>query len=174
MSSITKLRTSHSVKFFDNAVALSLVQAFHRHLDIESLLELFYSQASATLQIVGMSFKDPDGVYAFDFGESGQHTTSYNLTYQTTKLGELVFRFSRRASEDTLATAEDLAALAMSPINNALIYARARRTTPTHAKPTDAGQSQIPPLAPGNDDSLVLVSLDGLAEIQDRDGPEWA
>ena len=56
MSSITTLRTSQSVRFFDNAVALSLVQAFHRHLDIDSLLEQFYSQATATLQVVGMGF----------------------------------------------------------------------------------------------------------------------
>ena len=38
----------------------------------------------------------------------------------------------------------------------------------------DAGQSQVLPVAPGHDDSLVLVSLDGFAEIQDRGGPEWA
>lgn len=104
MTSITKLRTSQTVKFFDNAVALSLVQAFHRHLDIESLLKVFYSQATATLQLVGMRFKDPDGVYSFEYGDSGPHTTSYNLTYQDTKLGEIVFHFPRRASEDTLAT----------------------------------------------------------------------
>ncbi|MCZ6643514.1 MAG: diguanylate cyclase [Gammaproteobacteria bacterium] len=174
MSSITKLRTSQTVKFFDNAVALNLVQAFHRHLDIEALLELFYSQATATLQLVGMRFKDPDGVYSFEFGESGPHTTSYNLTYQETKLGEIVFHFPRRASEDTLATAEDLAALVMSPINNALIYARARHTPPKQPKLTDASRSQVPPIAPGNDDSLVLLGLDGFTEIQDRDGPEWA
>lgn len=174
MSSITTLRTSQSVRFFDNAVALSLVQAFHRHLDIDSLLELFYAQATATLRVVGMGFKDPDGVYSFEFGESGRHTTRYNLTYQETKLGEIVFHFTRRASEDTLATAEDLASLVMSPINNALIYARARRSAPEQPKPTDAGQGQVPPIAPGNDDSLVLVSLDGFAEIQDSDGPQWA
>ena len=174
MTSITKLRTSQTVKFFDNAVALSLVQAFHRHLDIESLLKVFYSQATATLQLVGMRFKDPDGVYSFEYGESGPHTTSYNLTYQDTKLGEIVFHFPRRASEDTLATAEDLAALVMSPINNALIYARARRTPPVRPKLTDASEGQVPPIAPGNDDSLLLLGLDGFTEIQDRDGPQWA
>ena len=174
MSSITKLRTSQTVQFFDKAVALSLVQAFHRHLEIQSLLELFYSQASAALQLTGMRFKDPDGIYSFEFGETGRHTTSYNLSYQGTKLGEIVFQFSRRASEDTLATAEDLAALVMSPINNALIYARARRSTPEQPTRTDASESQMPNVAPGNDDSLVLVSLDGFAEIQNRDGLEWA
>ena len=174
MSSITTLRTSQSVRFFDKAVALNLVQAFHRHLDIDSLLELFYSQATATLQVVGMGFKDPDGLYSFEFGERGPHTASYNLTYQETKLGEIVFHFTRRASEDTLATAEDLAALVMSPINNALIYARARRSAPEQPKLADADQNQVPPIAPGNNDSLILVGLDGFAEIQDRDGPQWA
>ena len=73
-----------------------------------------------------------------------------------------------------MATAEDLAALVMSPINNALIYARARRSAPEQPKLADAGKNQVPPIAPGNDDSLVLVGLDGFAEIQDRDGPQWA
>lgn len=128
---------------------------------MNSLLELFYSQATATLQLVGRRFKDPDGVYSFEYGESGPHTTSYNLTDQDTKLGEIVFHFPRRASEDTLATAEDLAALVRSPINHALIYARARRTPPVRPKLTDAIEGQVPPIAPGNDDSLLLLGLDG-------------
>jgi GGDEF domain-containing protein len=68
-----------------------------------------------------------------------------------------------------LKTAEDLIALAMSPIRNPLLY---RQALSSQAEPEPIGADAS--LTPGNDDSLVLVKLDGFEQIRNRDGSEWA
>jgi len=184
MASITKLKTSQSVQFFDHSAAFNLVQAFHRHLDLGDLLQAFFAQAHTLLECVGMRYRNPADGIDLQLGEGGPHTTSYNLTYQDSNLGELVFLFRRKVTEDTLATAEDLTSLVMSPINNALLYRRAlpQADATDNAADPSATSTPNPNPAPkraeavktGNDDTLVLISLDGFATIRDRDGAEWA
>jgi diguanylate cyclase (GGDEF)-like protein len=176
MASITKLKTSQSIQFFEHSVALNLVQAFHRHLDLGDLLTLFFNQAAAIVQAVGVRYRNPDDAIDLEFGTSGRHTTSYNLTYQDDNLGEVIFSFERRVTEDTLATAEDLIALAMSPIKNALLYRHARLAAETVVSDLKSHSQTTPAalLKPGNDDMLVLLGLDGISETRARDGAEWA
>ena len=174
MASITKLKTNQSVQFFDHGAAFNLVQAFHRHLDLGDLLQAFFAQAHTLLECVGLRYCNAADEIDIQLGESGPHTASYNLTYQEANLGELVFLFRRRVTEDTLATAEDLTSLVMSPINNALHYRRALQNTQTPAHGPVAAPKRADGVKPGDDDTLVLISLDGFASIRDRDGAEWA
>ena len=176
MASITKLKTSQSIQFFDHSVALNLVQAFHRNLDLGALLTVFFSQAASILQARGMRYRNPDDDIDMKYGGGGPHTSSYNLAYQQEELGELIFNFERPVGEDTLTTAEDLIVLVMSPIKNALAYRRAC----LHS--TSADDSLLPParsmpaaiLNPGDNDMIVLIGLDGIAETRARDGVECA
>ena len=174
MASITKLKTSQSVQFFDHGAAFNLVQAFHRHLDLGDLLQAFFAQAHTLLECVGLRYRNAADEIDVQLGESGPHTTSYNLTYQEANLGELVFLFRRRVTEDTLATAEDLTSLVMSPIHNALQYRRALLKTDTSAHGPKPAPKHTDGAKPGDDDTLVLISLDGFATIRDRDGADWA
>ncbi|MEZ5557146.1 MAG: diguanylate cyclase [Pseudomonadales bacterium] len=178
MASITKLRTAESVQFFDSTVALSLVQAFHRHLDLERLLQIFWGQASALVQATGLRYRNPELGLEFDLGTTGRHTASYNLTYQEQRLGELLFRFQRRVDEDTLATAEDLIALVMPAIKNALAYYAACRQAQPRDPAARPGGADLPVAAaaepPPNDDTLLLVGLDGFNDIRRQDGEAWA
>jgi len=167
MASITKLKTAQSIQFFDHSVALNLLQAFHRHLDLTLLLELFCTQASAVIQTVGIHYSKPDDDIDLVLNRQGRHTASYNLSYQEEDLGQLVFSFDTRVTEETLATAEDLVALVMSPIRNALLYRRAC------AAPPDLTDAIAMP-RPGRDDALVLVKVDDIDDIRERFGDEWA
>jgi len=185
MTAITRLKTAQNIQFFDHAVALNLVQAFHRQLELEGLLELFYSQASAVLQTAGMRYRNAAETVDWQRDRQQGHAATYNLTYQNEQFGELTFYFVTPVSEEILATAEDLVALAMSPLRNALLYRRAllgqgRPTTagaapdairapePAAMRATDAG------LAPGRDDALILVRIDDIELIRQRDGDAWA
>jgi diguanylate cyclase (GGDEF)-like protein len=169
MSSITKLKTAQSVRNFEPAVALNLVQAFHRHLELAPLLELFFSQAEAVAQAVGVHYRNPAADIDLFIAEHGRHTASYNLTYQDENLGELTCHFRNRVTEEGLETAEDLITLVMSPVKNALRYLQATRSA---AVPQQIGEQAS--LTPGNDDSLLLLQLDGFREIRTRDGDAWA
>jgi len=169
MTSITKLKTAQSVRNFEPSVALSLVQAFHRQLELTPLLELLFGQAQAIVQAVGMHYRNPAAGIDLFFADKGRHTASYNLTYSDENLGELTCHFHQRVTEESLETAEDLIALVMSPIRNALLY---RQALNTQVEPESIGADAS--LTPGNDDSLVLVQLDGYEQIRNRDGSEWA
>lgn len=167
MTSITKLKTAQSIQYFEPSVALSLVLAFHRQLDLDALLALFHSQATALLQVTGCHYRNPDADIDRMIEASGRHTASYNLTYQEAHLGELILHFNRRVDEEVLNTAEDLIALVMPAIRNALKYRTALY-----------GERAAPELRtsarPARGDSLVLVQIDGLPEIRKRDGDVWA
>ncbi len=125
MASITKLRTSESIRFFDHSVALSLVQAFHQHLDLYRLLNVFWSQSAAMVQASSLRYRNPDQNIEEIFGHASRHSATYNLSYQNEKLGEITFTFARRVDEGTLATAEVLIALVMPAVKNALAYGSA-------------------------------------------------
>jgi len=169
MSSITKLKTAQTVRNFEPSVALNLVQAFHRQLDLTPLLELLFGQTQAVVQAVGMHYRNPDMGIDLFFADKGPHTASYNLTYQEENLGELTCHFRQRVTEESLETAEDLIALAMSPIKNALRYQLALHSS---AQPQKISEDAA--LTPGNDDALLLVKIDGFDVIRNRDGDEWA
>ena len=179
MASITKLKTSQSIQFFDHSAALNLVQAFHRHLDLADLLGLLYSQAAAMLDATGMHYRNTDDAIDIEFGSAGRHTANYNLIYQDENLGEVLFSFENRVTEDTLTTAEDLIVLAMSPVKNALAYRQI--SSPEHVVVTEVmthpQTAVVDPahiVKPGNDDTLVLVGLDGIAETRSSNGEAWA
>ena len=169
MSSITKLKTAQTVRNFEPSVALNLVQAFHRQLDLMPLLELLFGQTQAVVQAVGMHYRNPDRGIDLFFADRGPHTASYNLTNQEESLGELTCHFRQRVTEESLETAEDLIALAMSPIKNALRYQLALHSS---AQPQKISEDAA--LTPGNDDALLLVKIDGFDVIRNRDGDEWA
>lgn len=171
MSSITKLRTSETIQYFDHSAALALVQAFHRHLDLTRLLGMFWSQSAALVQATSLRYCCPEQAVDTHFGSDGRHTARYNLSYQNQALGEMTFSFQRRVDQDTLATAEDLIALVMPAIKNALAYLAACR-----AAELARGQRVDEPsaLQTGGDDTVVLLAIDGFAEIGRSHGAAWA
>ncbi|MEZ5551593.1 MAG: diguanylate cyclase [Pseudomonadales bacterium] len=172
MTSITKLKTAQSIQHFEPAVAFNLVLAFHRQLDLDALLGMFHSQVTALLQATGSHYRNSQAGIDRLIGTSGRHTASYNLTYQETHLGELILNFNRRVNEEVLNTAEDLIALVMPAIRNALTYRAALQGAPApelHERSTQRAETR-----PERGDSLVLVQIDGMAEIRERDGDDRA
>lgn len=180
MMSITQPQQADSPRHLGHDQALALVQAVHHHLEPEALLGVLWSQAAALTQASGMSYRHDAHDIAMEFGD-GPHSASYNLTHQGTALGELVFRFPRKVDEDGLAAAEDLLALAMPALRNALAYhqasQRAALAENVEIIATPPVQSRIRGKhQPGtsSDDALVLVSLDGYDEICRSHGESWA
>jgi len=179
MASIRKLKTSQSIQFFDHGTAFNLVQAFHRHLELSDLLQGFFAQAHTLLECIGVRYQNPADHIDMELGQHGPHTTQHKLDFQDANLGELTLQFPSTVSEHALATAEDLAALVMSPINNALNHRRALLQI-AEAVVDSQGQMETPDpkrasaVKTGDNDTLVLISLDGFTEIRDRDGSEWA
>ncbi|MEQ8859237.1 MAG: diguanylate cyclase [Pseudomonadales bacterium] len=183
MMSITPLQQADSPRHLELGQALALVQAMHRHLEPQALLGVLWGQARLLTRASGMRYRHSDHGLDVEFGD-GPHRASYTLTHQGTELGELEFRFEQRVDETALAIAEDLLALAMPAIRNALSF---HRTSQRAAHADNVEIIATPPVRsrmrrragvgePGtaSDDALVLVSLDGFQEIRGNHGDAWA
>jgi diguanylate cyclase (GGDEF)-like protein len=183
MMSIGKEQHPDALRHLGQEQALALVQAIHHHLEPDALLGVLWNHAAAIARATGMHYRHAEHGIDVAFGE-GPHRASYTLSHQGTELGELVFRFQHRVDETELAAAEDLLALAMPALRNALTFHQARQraayadnVTLIATPPVQARIRNKPiPGEPGtsSDDALVLVSLDGYLEILDRHGEGWA
>lgn len=158
--------------------ALNLVQAVHGHLDPEAVLRTLWGQSAALISATGLGYRHAGEDLAYDFGE-GPHSASYTLDHPDGDLGELTVRFRRKAPQRTLAATEEIIALAVPALRNALAHRTLARNAP-------AAQHKVTSLAEAaarrprksltgsaQDDALVLVSLDGYQDICERHGENW-
>lgn len=159
-----------SLRRIERDAALNLVQSIHQHLDPQALLDELWQQAAALTGATGLHYRH--GGHGLDIERGhGAHAASYTLSHHGSELGELTLRFQRRLNDSVLATAEDLLALAMPALRNALAHHRAC----AHATAgPGAVANPTPEDATGSDDALVLVSLDGFDSIRSDHGETWA
>ena len=171
MASITKLKTSGALTQLSPREAFNLSRAQHHHLVLGDLLRTLYAQAHSLLRCVGLRFRNPTDKVDLKLGEAGPHSVTYQLNYQERNLGELVLWFRQTITRKSLGKAEDLTALALSPISNALRHRRAVKGLSDEA--VEAAQMEVS-YDDGIDDTLLLISLDGFSAIRTRDGSQWA
>jgi GGDEF domain-containing protein len=190
MTSITHLRQPQSLRHIDHMSALSLVQAVHRQLEPEALLQVLWSHAASLTHATGMRYTHALHDLTVTFGD-GRHSASYTLSHEGDDLGELELRFQRRVDEQLLGAAEDLLTLTVPALRNSLThYAACRRlalleqersSTPTAVRTLPLASARAAVAAPREsavanswDDALVLVSLDGYDDIRTAHGEPWA
>ncbi len=185
MMSITSLQQADLPRHLELVQALALVQALHRELEPQALLGVLWGQAQALTEASGLRYRHPGHGIDIEFGE-GPHRASYTLTHQGTELGELEFQFERRVDDTALAIAEDLLALAMPAIRNALHFHRASQraahadnveiiaTPPVQSRIRRSNAAAAREAGASSDDALVLVSLDGYDLIRASHGEAWA
>lgn len=158
----TRRKTPNELEHIEAEVALALVQGLHRELELAGLIERFYGFCESAFDLAGLRYTFPERSVFIEHSvdeasKPGPHTLSYNLTFSTTPLGELCFQFNSPANKVTIELAEDLTALLVSPLNNALRYLALK-----------------PAPAPAGRDSLIAIHLDNFAAVRDRDGDAWA
>jgi diguanylate cyclase (GGDEF)-like protein len=202
MTSITHLRQTETLQHMDHKVALELVQALHRHLAPTALLDVLWSQVTTLTGATGMRYLHVKHGLEVVFGH-GRHTASYTLSHHGEDLGELELRFRQRVDEPVLGIAEDLLALTIPALRNALTHhavcrqaahleqsrcpqaredgqptAQVVTLQPQRAASTLKVEPAAPPVAGAAanawEDALVLVSLDGFEDIRTAHGEVWA
>ncbi|HEX7034744.1 MAG TPA: diguanylate cyclase [Pseudomonadales bacterium] len=196
MTPITHLRQAESLAHLDHTLALELVQALHRHLAPSALMEVLWHQVVRLTPASGMRYRHEPLQLDIGIGD-GPHSASYTLSHHGESLGELELRFRQAPDEAVLRAAEDLLALAIPALRNALTHqsvcrqaARLERALQNARRGGDsAGAAVVPlhaartaPAAPTDEaapsspweDALVLVSLDGYEDIRAAHGDVWA
>ncbi len=164
MTPIIRLEPADPVQHIDARVALTLNQALHRHLEPAAVLEVLWSQASSLVQASGLSYRHDLRGLEVAFGGGG-HTATYTLSHQDGPLGELTLHFRRPAPEHALSAAEDLVALAIPALRNALTHHAQRQAA--------SGATDAESAGPASEDALVLVGIDDLDAFCARHGEAW-
>ena len=151
--------TNTSTQRFEPAAALSLVQSFHKELEIGPLLDRVFNQAMALSPATQLAYVNTDHEIDFTTGESGPHSISYHLQLGTSGIsgGEVRLTASRRFSSADLETLEELLRLAAPALANALVvHELTAKERSKKAKKAKANQ----------EDALILVRLSGIDTVR--------
>jgi diguanylate cyclase (GGDEF)-like protein len=148
---------------FEADTALTMVQSFHRELEIAPLLDRMFEQAMALSPATHLAYQNTDHNVDFTTGEPGQHSISYNLQLGTTGIsgGEVKLTAPRRFSTGDLETLEELLRLAAPALANALVvHELTAKERNKKTKKTKANQ----------EDALILIRLTGIEMIRTAHG----
>jgi len=93
-------------------------------LDLNTTLELFFSNIQEAVTVHGMRYSPPEGP-SHSLGKSRAHRVSYNINSGELRLGSIEFNRSKRFLEKELAALEALIGVLFFPLRNALLYQQA-------------------------------------------------
>lgn len=102
-----------------------MVSLLQDSLDLEQLLQTFYSELSRHVASDGMRFANEHHRLHHCVGRQTSHSCGYRLVTRKDYLGELVFYRSTRFSDQDLEAIETLISTILSPLRNALQYQQA-------------------------------------------------
>ncbi|MBM4203288.1 MAG: diguanylate cyclase [Gammaproteobacteria bacterium] len=150
-------------KRFEPGVALTMVQAFHRELEVNALLERIFNQAVTLSPATHLGYTNTDSGIDFSVGEPGQHSVNYNLQLGTAGIngGEVKLTAPRRFSTGDLETLEELLHLVAPALANALIV---------HGLTTKDRSRKVKKAKPNQEDALILVRLSGIDMVRASHG----
>lgn len=96
-------------------------------LEVNEVLDNFLAATRHMVSFKGARFINEDYELDLEFGDSGRHSTSYNLSLAEENLGQLTLSADNRFSEQDGRTLEGLLCYLMYPLRNALLYLDARK-----------------------------------------------
>lgn len=105
--------------------ALEILQRLQRTLELEDMLHQFAGHAGRLVPFDGLVYRNDEAAIQFRCGRQTRHCAAYRLDLEDESLGELSFHRARRFDETELAGLEQVLALLMYPLRNALRYHQA-------------------------------------------------
>jgi len=178
-STVTERAQPQTFKYFDDRTALALSQAFGQEQTLEPLLALMQAQLGALCGAVGLTYVYTPANVDMRLGEQTQHDNEFKLTFGDVALGVLTLHYPGPCPAEVTATAEDVVALAFTAIRNAVTQLQLRELHRDGAdKLSQAERTALSQSSHGarstKTDTLILVALDNLTQIEKDDGAEWA
>lgn len=114
--------SNHQIKRVEINKEHQNTSLFFSTLDINELLQLFYSQISTLFSIDQLIFTSENPKLRIRLGEPAIHRCTYSLKYNTEVLGHLNIARTKRFTDDELNTFENLLGALILPLRNALKY----------------------------------------------------
>lgn len=163
-------------------IRVRMADVLQSSLELETVLNLFMENVSAAVKLDGIQyFNDAQGIEKA-IAKQSSHSCGYRLITSQDKLGEIVFKRSRKFSEKELGILESLLAPLISPLRNALLYSTAVNAVFKDPM-TGAGNSHLLKasldreieLSKRHNQSLsvVMIEIDKLKEFRQAFGTDY-
>lgn len=104
------------------ADALRITRVLQTTLDVERLVDLFSDQVRPLVGHDGVAYRNAAQSICFKIGDDSRHSGTFRLMMGSQNLGELAFLRRIRFSSRELGYLEELLALLVQPLRNALLY----------------------------------------------------
>ncbi|NKB31583.1 MAG: diguanylate cyclase [Pseudomonadales bacterium] len=101
---------------------LQLITCLQSTLDLELMLNKFLESLNDFVKVDGIYYQEDERDLKLKLGRQSGHSCGYRLINNETSFGELVFKRSKRFSEEELQQIESFVILLLIPIGNALKY----------------------------------------------------
>lgn len=157
---------------FDDRTALHLSQAFGQELELEPLLALLHAQLQALTASQGLRYRYPPLGIDLNLGLRERHTSEYNLSYRDEMLGDMTLFFARKQHAAEIETSEDVVALAFTALRNAITRLKLK-VAPSQSEKALLNPTHLDAQS-DKTDTLILLAVDSMEAIKERDGEEWA
>lgn len=162
-----------------NDLPSRLTQKLQMTLDIGEQLKIFVEALSELIEVEGVRYLNENPHVHLQSERMGVHRCHYNLTLPDCTLGEISFGRSRRFLEPELKVIEQMLALLVFPLRNALLYKQAldlaltdQLTALNNKRAFDQHILRELELARRHDHplSLILIDLDFFKKVNDQYG----
>jgi len=159
--------------------ALALAHALQTTLELDTLIDLFSTEAAKDVPHEGLTYRNPELQTERQVGRRASHSCSYRLLVGGHSLGELEISRRRRFSDQEIMLLEYMLGSLLYPLRNALMYRKAVHTaqrdplTGVHnrscldaslRREMDLAHRHRTPLA------LVMLDIDHFKNVNDRHG----
>lgn len=148
-------------------------------LDLNQLLEIFFSEIQNAVLVDGISYQHDALNLTHQCGRLSTHSVSYQLQTQNQMMGDITFHRSTRYREHELANIEGLMSTLVYPVRNALRYQEALQAafrdpltgTGNRAALNNTLSREIEMAKRHNQPlSLLMLDLDKFKQVNDRHG----
>lgn len=162
-----------------NNEALNLLLRLQQSLDVRELIEEFVGLLIRQVHLDGYQYQHLPGAIACQNGHQNRHEIAYGLQLEGEELGAFRLFRSRPYSESECEEVENLLALLLYPLRNALRYQQALRSAYTdpltglcnRSTMLQQLQRQVSlSRREGSPMSLLIVDIDNFKNINDRYG----
>lgn len=158
---------------------MRLSEALQSSLDLNTLLSVYLENVSTAVKLDGIHYSNEDLGVAASIAKQSTHSCGYRLITSEDRLGEIVFKRSRKFTEKELGILESLLSPLICPLRNSLKYKTAVKAAYTDPVTGAGNISTLPATLEREIDlskrhnqalSVLLIDIDHEGDLNDHFG----
>ena len=158
---------------------MRLSEALQSSLDLNTLLSVYLENVSTAVKLDGIHYSNEDLGVAASIAKQSTHSCGYRLITSEDRLGEIVFKRSKKFTEKELGILESLLSPLICPLRNSLKYTTAVKAAYTDPVTGAGNISTLPATLEREIDlskrhnqalSVLLIDIDHEGDLNDYFG----